>query len=50
MKRINEIEALAAEIADAARKSFLSLFKITVRFTPLERDMRQASPPGRGRL
>ncbi len=54
MKPMQEIETLAIEIADAARTSFRALFEngvtITVRYILLARDMRQASPPGRGKL
>lgn len=49
-----EVERLAAEIADAARRSFRELLRmgsiiITVRYIQRARDMRQASPLGHGR-
>lgn len=52
---MQEMERLAIEIADAARTSFRTLLKmanvtITVLYTLLARDMRQVSPPGRGKL
>lgn len=49
-----EVERLAAEIAEAARRSFRALLRmgsiiITVRYIQRVRDMHQASPPGHGR-
>lgn len=55
MEPMQEMESLALAIADAARTSFRTLLKmvnvtITVRYILPARDMRQASPPGHGRL
>lgn len=54
MNTAQEIERLAAEIAEAARRAFRELLRmgsvtITVRYIQRARDTRQASPPGRGK-